>query len=88
MRVLFYQRGQESIGVEQLMACLAHKGHKVDLAFDPGLEKTYFYDLSSSKIFEKIAKKRILKKVKIFHLIYLLPHAQALHIPTPRKHVN
>lgn len=38
MRVLFYYRGIESLGVGYLMSMLKHHGHQVDLVFEPGLD--------------------------------------------------
>lgn len=42
MRVLFYYRGVESLGVGYLMSMLKHGGHEVDLIFDPGLDDNLF----------------------------------------------
>lgn len=38
MRVLFYYRGIESLGIGYLMSMLSHAGHEVDLVFEPGLD--------------------------------------------------
>ena len=38
MRVLFYYRGIESLGIGYLMSMLSHAGHHVDLIFEPGLD--------------------------------------------------
>ena len=38
LRVLFYYRGIESLGVGYLMSMLKHHGHQVDLVFEPGLD--------------------------------------------------
>ena len=38
LRVLFYYRGIESLGVGYLMSMLKHHGHEVDLIFEPGLD--------------------------------------------------
>lgn len=38
MRILFYYRGIESLGVGYLMSMLKHHGHQVDLIFEPGLD--------------------------------------------------
>ena len=46
MRVLFYYRGGEHLGVESLSAYLKDKGHTVDLLFDPGLGDNGFLDIS------------------------------------------
>ena len=37
MRVLFYYRGSEHIGVESIMAYLKSKGHLVELIYEPAL---------------------------------------------------
>lgn len=42
MRVLFYYRGIESLGVGYLMSMLKHHGHEIDLIFDPGLDDNLF----------------------------------------------
>lgn len=38
MRVLFWYRGIESLGLGYLMSMLKHHGHEVDLIFEPGLD--------------------------------------------------
>ncbi len=38
MRVLFWYRGIESLGIGYLMSMLQHHGHEVDLLFEPGLD--------------------------------------------------
>jgi anaerobic magnesium-protoporphyrin IX monomethyl ester cyclase len=42
MRVLFYYRGVESLGVGYLMSALKRAGHEIDLIFDPGLDDNLF----------------------------------------------
>ncbi|TMA47934.1 MAG: B12-binding domain-containing radical SAM protein [Deltaproteobacteria bacterium] len=42
MRVLFYYRGIENLGVGYLMSILRHHGHEIDLVFDPGLDDNLF----------------------------------------------
>jgi anaerobic magnesium-protoporphyrin IX monomethyl ester cyclase len=42
VRVLFYYRGIESLGVGYLMSMLKHNGHEIDLIFDPGLDDNLF----------------------------------------------
>jgi radical SAM superfamily enzyme YgiQ (UPF0313 family) len=42
MRVLFYYRGIESLGVGYLMSMLKHHGHEVDLVFDPGFDDNLY----------------------------------------------
>jgi len=42
VRVLFYYRGIENLGVGYLMSMLRHHGHEIDLIFDPGLDDNLF----------------------------------------------
>jgi anaerobic magnesium-protoporphyrin IX monomethyl ester cyclase len=42
MRVLFYYRGIENLGVGYLMSMLRQHGHEIDLLFDPGLDDNLF----------------------------------------------
>jgi len=42
VRVLFYYRGIESLGIGYLMAMLKAHGHEIDLIFDPGLDDNLF----------------------------------------------
>ncbi len=42
VRVLFYYRGIENLGVGYLMSMLKHHGHEIDLIFDPGLDDNLF----------------------------------------------
>ena len=42
MRVLFYYRGIENLGVGYLMSMLKAGGHEIDLIFDPGLDDNLF----------------------------------------------
>ena len=45
MKILFYYRGCESLGVGYLMAALGAAGHEVKLAFDPGLDDNLYVRL-------------------------------------------
>ena len=45
MRVLFYYRGFESIGIEYLSAVLKRAGHETDLVFDPGFDDNNYMRL-------------------------------------------
>ncbi len=45
MRVLFYYRGGEHIGVESLMAYLKSKGHLVELIYEPALGDNGYLDI-------------------------------------------
>ena len=42
MRILFFYRGVESLGVGYLMSMLKSRGHTVDLIFDPGIDDNLF----------------------------------------------
>lgn len=42
MRVLFFYRGVESLGVGYLMSMLKSRGHSVELIFDPGIDDNLF----------------------------------------------
>ena len=42
MRVLFYYRGVESLGVGYLMSMLKENGHEIDLIFDPGFDDNLY----------------------------------------------
>ncbi len=42
MRVLFYYRGIENMGVGYCMSMLKSHGHEIDLIFDPGLDDNLF----------------------------------------------
>ena len=45
MRVLFYYRGSEHIGVESIIAYLKSKGHLVELIFEPALGDNGYIDI-------------------------------------------
>ena len=45
MRVLFYYRGSEHIGVESIMAYLKSKGHTVELIYEPALGDNGYIDI-------------------------------------------
>ena len=60
MKVLFYYRGAESLGIESISACLKEAGHKTDLIFDPGLDDTFYFKFplfKRLKIEDKLIKK-------------------------------
>src|SRR2546422_5848708 len=42
MRVLFYYRGVENLGVGYVMSMLKANGHEIDLIFDPGLDDNLY----------------------------------------------
>ena len=45
MRVLFYYRGSEHIGIQSIMACLKSKGHLVELIYEPALGDNGYIDI-------------------------------------------
>lgn len=45
MRILFYFRGFESVGIEYLSAVLKQRGHEVGLLFDPGFDDNSYIKL-------------------------------------------
>ena len=53
MRVLFYARNTEQLGVEYIMSYLESKGHQVELLFDPGLDNNLYYRLDVLKFLNK-----------------------------------
>ncbi len=53
MRVLFYARGVEQLGVGYLMSYLEKMGHKVELIFDPGLDNNLYYRLGALKFLNR-----------------------------------
>jgi len=51
MKVLFYYRGRESLGIEYLSAVLKRGGHTVELIFDPGLDNNFYWNSKLLKVF-------------------------------------
>ena len=45
MRVLFYYRGSEQLGVEALCALLNREGHDTGLLYDPGADNVFYFEL-------------------------------------------
>jgi hypothetical protein len=45
MRVLFYYRGSEHIGVESIISYLKSKGHLVELIYEPALGDNGYIDI-------------------------------------------
>ena len=63
MKVLFFAKGSEYIGIEYLSAILKREGHEVDLIFDPGFDVLFgFIDLPILK--KVVSKKSILKRIE------------------------
>jgi len=75
MKVLFYYRGIENLGIEYLMSYLKTKGHQVGLLFDPGLDDNLFLKLGFMKRFNQY--KYLVEKAKNFK-----PDILAFSIPT------
>ncbi len=64
MRVLFYVRGMEYLGVGYLMSYLEQQGHSTGLLFDPGIDNNLFYRLPILKPFNRWD--RLLKEAEEF----------------------
>lgn len=47
MKILFYHRGRESMGVEYLLAYVKARGHQADLVFDQGIDNNLFLKLDA-----------------------------------------
>jgi len=64
MRVLFYYRGFESIGIEYLSAVLKAAGHETDLIFDPGFDDNNYMRLPFLRKLNRVD--RMLRKTRDF----------------------
>ncbi|MCF7916160.1 MAG: B12-binding domain-containing radical SAM protein [Candidatus Omnitrophica bacterium] len=64
MKILFYCRGEESLGVESLAAVLKQAGHSVDLLFDPGIDNTFYYQARFLRFLQN--KDAFIEKAKRF----------------------
>jgi anaerobic magnesium-protoporphyrin IX monomethyl ester cyclase len=53
MRILFYARGVEQLGIEYIMSYLEKEGHVTELLFDPGLDNNLYYRLSALRFLNK-----------------------------------
>ena len=53
MRVLFYYRGIESLGIGYLMSMLTAHGHEVDLLFEPGLDDNMYVRVPALKVLNR-----------------------------------
>ena len=53
MRVLFYCRGVEQLGVGYMMSYLREQGHEVELLFDPGFDNNFYYKLDFLSVFNR-----------------------------------
>lgn len=64
MKILFYYRGAESIGIEYISSVLKEVGHKTELIFDPGFDDTFYF---KPKIFKfQNVKEKLLTHAKYF----------------------
>lgn len=64
MKVLFYYRGTENLGMESISACLKEASHKTELIFDPGLDNTFYFKFP---LFQKLKiEDKLVKKAKRF----------------------
>ena len=64
MRILFYYRNRESLGIEYLSAVLKQAGHRVDLLFSPGLDDIFYFRNKFLNIFNN--EDRLLEKAEKF----------------------
>ena len=51
MKILFYYRGAENLGIGSISACLKEAGNETDLIFDSGLDDTFY---SKFPLFKKL----------------------------------
>ena len=45
MKILFYYRGSEQLGIEAISGLLKRHGHEVGLLFDPGADNVFYFKL-------------------------------------------
>ena len=64
MRILFYHRGRESMGVEYLLSYVKSKGHEADLIFDQGIDNNLFMKLDALEPVN--GYKRLLRRAEAF----------------------
>jgi radical SAM superfamily enzyme YgiQ (UPF0313 family) len=64
LRVLFWYRGIESLGVGYLMSMLKHHGHQVDLVFEPGLDDNGYVRVPQLKWFNR--PEALMERAKAF----------------------
>ena len=64
MRVLFYSRGFEQVGVEYLSSVLKQAGHEVELLFDPGFDDNSYVRLPVLRSLNR--RDRLVSKAKAF----------------------
>src|SRR6187401_1746992 len=64
MRVLFWYRGIENLGVGYLMSMLKHHGHSVDLIFEPGLDDNGYVKVPGGAWFNR--RDALIERAKAF----------------------
>jgi len=64
MKILFFYRGAESFGIEQISAVLKEAGHKTELVFDPGFDDTLYFKSPLFKLLN--VKDKILSQARSF----------------------
>ncbi len=84
MRILFYARGFESVGIEYLSAVLKDRGHQVGLLFDPGFDDNSYAKLPFLRGLNRYG--RLMRKAREFRpdlvgfscLTNLFPHVSRM----------
>lgn len=67
MRILFYNRNYENLGIEFIASYLKSKGHIVELIFDPGFSENPYFNIPFLPFpKDNIMKKKMLNKIKKF----------------------
>jgi len=64
MKVLFYYRVFESVGLEYIGALLKQHGHEVELVFDPGFDDNTYFKFAPLKVLNR--EKRLLQRAREF----------------------
>ncbi len=62
MRVLFYYRGSEQLGIEAMSALLKQEGHEVGLLYDPGADNVFYFEspiFKHLKVEDRLVKQAI-----------------------------
>ena len=95
MKILFYYRGSEQLGVEALSALLKREGHEVGLLYDPGADNVFYFELP---IFKRLnVEDRLVKQAIEFQpdliafscITNLYPYEKSIasrlkqHLPVP-----
>ncbi len=64
MKVLFFYRGSEQLGIESLSAVLRQAGHQTELLYDPGFENNFTWRVDLLKRLN--VPRRLVQKAKAF----------------------